>query len=57
MGSPDDPATVVDQFGRVHGVEGLRVADTSILPAVPRRGPANTAVLIGEMIADSLRRG
>lgn len=57
MGSPDDPTTVVDQFGRVHGIDGLRVADTSILPAVPRRGPANTAVLIGEMIADSLRRG
>lgn len=56
MGSPDDPASVVDQFGRVHGVEGLRVADTSILPAVPRRGPANTAVLIGEIVADSLRR-
>lgn len=57
MGSPDDPTTVVDQFGRVHGVDGLRVADTSILPAVPRRGPANTAVLVGEVVADSLRRG
>lgn len=57
MGSPDDPATVVDQCGRVHGVEGLRVADTSILPAVPRRGPANTAMLIGEIVADSVRRG
>jgi len=56
MGSPDDPTTVVDQFGRVHGIDGLRVADTSILPAVPRRGPANTAVLIGEVVADSLRR-
>ena len=56
MGSPDDPRTVVDQFGRVHGIDGLRVADTSI-PAVPRRAPANTAVLIGEMVVDALRRG
>jgi predicted dehydrogenase (TIGR03970 family) len=55
MGPPDDPAAVVDQFGRVHGIDGLRVADTSILPAVPRRGPANTAVLVGEIVADSLR--
>ena len=57
MGSPDDPATVVDQFGRVHGIDGLRVADTSILPAVPRRGPANTAVLIGEVVAGAMGRG
>jgi len=55
MGSPDDPSTAVDQFGRVHGIDGLRVADTSILPAAPLRGPANTAVLIGEMIAHALR--
>jgi choline dehydrogenase-like flavoprotein len=54
MGSADDPGTVVDQHGRVHGIDGLRIADTSILPAVPRRGPANTAVLIGELIAHSL---
>jgi predicted dehydrogenase (TIGR03970 family) len=57
MGSPDDPDTVVDQFGRVHGIDGLRVADTSIQPAVPRRGPANTAVLVGEVVAGALRRG
>ncbi len=42
---------VVDGDGRVHGVAGLRVADTSLLPTVPSRGPFNTAVLIGELIA------
>ena len=49
----DDPAEghVVDQFGRVHGVSGLRVADTSILPFTPSRGPAATAMLIGERVA------
>ncbi|MFD7205862.1 mycofactocin system GMC family oxidoreductase MftG [Streptomyces sp. NPDC059893] len=57
MGSPDDPErAAVDQYGRVHGVRGLRVADTSILPDAPQRGPAATAVLIGEVIADALRR-
>jgi choline dehydrogenase-like flavoprotein len=56
MGSADDPArAVVDQFGRVHGVRELRVADTSILPDAPQRGPAATAVLIGERIAEAMR--
>lgn len=42
---------VVDPEGRVIGVQGLRIADTSILPAAPRRGPAVAALLIGEVIA------
>ncbi|MFZ3598183.1 GMC family oxidoreductase [Streptomyces sp. BH104] len=46
----------VDQYGRVHGVRGLRVADTSMLPDTPHRGPAATAVLIGELVADAMRR-
>lgn len=57
MGPAGDPHAVVDGFGRVHGVEGLRVADTSMLPETPSRGPANTAVLIGELVARFLRRG
>jgi choline dehydrogenase len=58
MGPADDPGRgAVDQFGRVHGVRALRVADTSILPDTPQRGPAATAVLIGEFIADAIRRG
>ncbi len=54
----DDPAAghVVDQFGRVHGVTGLRVADTSILPFTPSRGPAATAMLIGERVAAFMTR-
>ncbi|MFD0905407.1 mycofactocin dehydrogenase MftG [Actinomadura sediminis] len=52
---PMGPA--VDALGRVHGLRGLRVADTSILPAAPLRGPAATAVLIGEIVADGVRRG
>lgn len=45
---------VVDGQGRVYGVNGLRIADTSILPSTPSRGPANTAVLIGELISDAV---
>jgi predicted dehydrogenase (TIGR03970 family) len=57
MGPADDPQAVVDQYGRPHGVTGVRVADTSILPTVPTRGPAATAVMIGERIADFVRAG
>lgn len=51
----EDPTAVVDQYGSVLGVEGLTIADTSILPDATSRGPAATAVMIGEIIADHLR--
>ncbi|MDQ2678477.1 MAG: mycofactocin system GMC family oxidoreductase MftG [Actinomycetota bacterium] len=51
MGPDSDPFAVVDRRGRVRGVEGLSVADTSILPAVPTRGPAATAIMLGEHAA------
>jgi 5-(hydroxymethyl)furfural/furfural oxidase len=35
MGRPDDPMSVVDNQGRVKGVQGLRVVDASIFPVVP----------------------
>lgn len=57
MGPSSDPHAVVDGFGRVHGVPGLRIADTSMLPDTPSRGPAATAVLIGELVARFMRRG
>lgn len=43
--------SVVDGAGNVFGVAGLRVADTSMLPSTPHRGPSNTSVFIGELIA------
>ncbi|MEN2738471.1 mycofactocin system GMC family oxidoreductase MftG [Microbacterium sp. X-17] len=48
---------VVDGSGRVHGIRGLRVADLSMLPVVPSRGPAATAVAIGELAAGLIRDG
>ena len=52
MGPPSDPGAVVDQRLRVRGVRGLRVVDTSVLPRVPSRGPAATAVMVGERAAE-----
>lgn len=51
MGSAADETAVVDQYARVHGVERLRVVDTSIFPSVPTRGPNATAIMFGERVA------
>ena len=57
MGPSSDPEAVVDQRGRVHGLEGLRVVDASIMPDLVS-APINPAVLmIGERIADLVRKG
>jgi predicted dehydrogenase (TIGR03970 family) len=52
MGPDGDAGAVVDQHLRVRGVEGLRVVDTSVMPRVTSRGPAATAVMIGERAAE-----
>jgi predicted dehydrogenase (TIGR03970 family) len=57
MGPDGDPAAVVDQHLRVRGVAGLRVVDTSVLPAVPSRGTAATAVMVGERTAELMAAG
>jgi choline dehydrogenase-like flavoprotein len=55
MGPTGDPGAVVDQELRVRGVDALRVVDTSVLPRVPSRGPAATAVMLGERAAELMR--
>ncbi|MFD2089966.1 mycofactocin dehydrogenase MftG [Blastococcus deserti] len=52
MGPDDDVSAVVDQRLRVRDVAGLRVVDTSVMPRVPSRGPAATAVMLGERAAE-----
>lgn len=51
MGREDDPLAVVDARARVLGVEGLRIADCSIMPRVPRATTAMPAVVMGEKVA------
>jgi choline dehydrogenase len=56
MGPAADPLAVVDQYGRVHGIAGLRVADASIMPHSVRANTNATTIVIGERIADLMRR-
>lgn len=51
MGRSDDKGAVVDARGRVYGVTGLRIADTSIMPFVPRANTNIPVMMIGEKIA------
>jgi choline dehydrogenase len=57
MGPDSDPMAVVDQFGQVHGLEGLWVADASIMPDCIRANTNVTTMMIGERIADFIRQG
>ena len=57
MGAAADPMAVVDQYGRVHGLEGLRVADAAIMPNCVRAGTNGTTMVIGERISDFIRQG
>jgi choline dehydrogenase-like flavoprotein len=57
MGPASDPMAVVDQYGRVHGLTGLRVVDASIMPDCIRANTNVTTMMIGERIADFMRQG
>lgn len=52
MGRADDPASVVDAECRVIGVEGLRVADSSIFPRVTNGNLNGPSIMTGEKAAD-----
>ena len=52
IGPDDDTMAVTDQQCRVRGVEGLWIADSSIMPQVTRANTNATAIMIGERVAD-----
>ena len=58
MGPDSDPMAVVDQYCRVRGVQGLWVADASVMPRIPRSGGAHaTVIMIGERVVDWVAAG
>ena len=57
MGLKSDPMAVVDQYGKVHGINGLRVVDASIMPECVRANINVTTMAIGERISDFIKDG
>ena len=51
-----DDGSVVDPNLGVHGVSGLHVVDSSVMPTVPRANPHGPSIMIGERGADLLSR-
>ncbi|MDP3961861.1 MAG: choline dehydrogenase [Pseudorhodobacter sp.] len=54
IGRRDDPLAVVDPECRVIGVDGLRVADSSIFPRVTNGNLNGPSIMVGEKAADHL---
>ena len=54
MGSVDDPRSVVDPECRVIGVEGLRVADSSVFPEITNGNLNAPSIMVGEKASDHI---
>lgn len=54
MGRRDDPMAVVDPECRVIGVEGLRVADSSIFPRITNGNLNAPSIMVGEKASDHI---
>lgn len=54
MGDRDDPMAVVDAECRVIGVEGLRVADSSIFPRITNGNLNGPSIMVGEKASDHI---
>jgi choline dehydrogenase len=54
MGPRNDPRAVVDDQLRVHGLQGLRIADASIMPYVPSANTSAAVFMIAEKASDMI---
>ena len=57
MAPETDPLAVLDQFGRIRGLEELRVADAFLMSDVIRANTNATSIMIGERVPDWIARG
>lgn len=55
MGPAGDPLRVTDERCRVPGIEGLWIADASVMPNLPRANTNLPTMMIGERVADFIR--
>jgi choline dehydrogenase len=56
MGPADDKYAVVDAQLRVHGVQNLRVIDSSVMPSMPSANICAATMMIGNKAADLIRK-
>ena len=57
MGPADDMVAVVDDDGKVHDLQNIRVVDASIMPDCIRANTNATTIMIAEKIADLVIEG
>ena len=55
MGPAGDRDAVVDSELRVHGLQGLRIVDASVMPAIPSANTCAATMMIAEKAADMIR--
>ena len=54
MGAATNRDAVVDSKGRVHGIEGLRVVDASIMPMVTNGNTNSPTLMMAEKLSDAI---